>query len=285
MNLDHIWTFLEVANTGNFNRAAQNLNITQSTASARIKVLEERVGHPLLSRSHSGCELTASGAQFYQYANGIQRLWQKSQQSVALETGFSSVLSIGAQVSLWESLVLEWMAWLRAEVPNVALRIEADYSPSQMRQLSEGLLDIGIMYQPRNTPGLEVEKLLEEKLILVGTRKRKASMDWVEDYVFVDWGDVFLGAHAEAFPEMKTAAVSVGLGALGLQYILKNGGSGYFPVRVVQSLIDEGRLFELEGAPVLQRPAYVVYRTDPVDQLVLDTALDGLRSIAASETE
>ena len=119
MNLDHIRTFLEVAKTGNFNRAAENLNITQSTASARIKALEDRVGHPLLSRSHSGCELTASGAQFYQYANGIQSLWQKSQQSVALGPGFSSVLSIGAQVSLWESLVLEWMTWLRTELPSV----------------------------------------------------------------------------------------------------------------------------------------------------------------------
>ncbi|MEX3009607.1 LysR family transcriptional regulator [Hoeflea sp. TYP-13] len=284
MNLDHIWTFLEVAKTGNFNRAAENLNITQSTASARIKSLEERAGHPLLNRSHSGCELTAAGAQFYHYASGIQRLWQKSQQSVALKPGFRTVLSIGAQVSLWERLVLEWMAWMRSKAPDVALRVEADYSPSQMRQLSDGLLDIGVMYQPRNTPGLVVEKLLEEKLVLVATKKRKVSPGWVEDYVFVDWGDVFLGAHAEAFPQMETAAVSVGLGALGLQYILKNGGSGYFPIRVVQSLIDEGRLFQLDDAPVLSRPAYVVYRADPVDQSVMDIALDGLRRIASEET-
>ncbi len=283
MNLDHIWTFLEVAQTGNFNRAAENLNITQSTASARIKALEDRVGHPLLNRSHSGCEVTAAGAQFYEYASGMQRLWQKSQQAVALEPGFRSVLSIGAQVSLWEQLVLDWMAWMRSEMPDVALRIEADYSPSQMRQLSDGLLDIGIMYQPRRVPGLEIEKLLEEKLILVATDDRDLNPAWVEDYVFVDWGDVFLGAHAEAFPEMRTAAVSVGLGALGLQYILKNGGSGYFPARVVKSLIDEGRLFQLKDAPELRRPAYMVYRTDPVDQDVLDTAIEGLRSIAAQD--
>ena len=142
-------------------------------------------------------------------------------------------------------------------MPDVALRIEADYSPSQMRQLSDGLLDIGIMYQPRRVPGLEIEKLLEEKLILVATDDRDLNPAWVEDYVFVDWGDVFLGAHAEAFPEMRTAAVSVGLGALGLQYILKNGGSGYFPARVVKSLIDEGRLFQLKDAPELRRPAYM----------------------------
>ncbi len=285
MNLDHIWTFLEVADTGNFNRAAENLNVTQSTVSARIKSLEEGFGHPLVTRSHAGCVLTAAGHQFRHYANGIQRLWQKSHQAVTLKPGFRSVLSIGAQVSLWERLVLDWIGWMRQRAPDVALRIEADYSPSQMRQLADGLLDIGVMYQPRHTSGLVVEKLLEEKLILVATDNRQVSPGWVEDYVFVDWGDVFLSEHAEAFPQMETAAVTVGLGALGLQYILKNGGSGYFPLRVVQPLIAGGRLFRLGGAPTLRRPAYVVYRTDPADQETQDLALDGLRSIAALEVE
>ncbi len=283
MNLDHIWTFLEVADTGNFNRAARNLNVTQSTVSARIKSLEENFGHALLTRGHAGCELTAAGHQFRQYATGIQRLWQKSHQAVTLRPGFRSVLAIGAQVSLWERLVLDWIAWMREKVPDVALRVEADYSSSQMRQLADGLLDIGVMYQPRHTPGLVVEKLLEENLVLVATDDREVSPGWIEDYVFVDWGDVFLTEHAEAFPQMETAAVAVGLGALGLQYILKYGGSGYFPLRVVQPLIDEGRLNRLAGAPMVRRPAYVVYRTDPADQETQALALDGLRGIAALE--
>ena len=283
MNLDHIWTFLEVADTGNFNRAARNLNVTQSTVSARIKSLEENFGRALLTRGHAGCELTAAGHQLRQYAVGIQRLWQKSHQAVTLRPGFRSVLAIGAQVSLWERLVLDWIAWMREKVPDVALRIEADYSSSQMRQLADGLLDIGVMYQPRHTPGLVVEKLLEENLVLVATDDREVSPGWIEDYVFVDWGDVFLTEHAEAFPQMETAAVAVGLGALGLQYILKYGGSGYFPLRVVQPLIDEGRLYRLAGAPMVRRPAYVVYRTDPADQETQALALDGLRGIAALE--
>lgn len=283
MNLDHIWTFLEVAETGNFNRAARNLNVTQSTVSARIKSLEENFGHALLTRGHAGCELTAAGHQFRQYAVGIQRLWQKSHQAVTLRPGFRSMLAIGAQVSLWERLVLDWIAWMREKVPDVALRVEADYSSSQMRQLADGLLDIGVMYQPRHTPGLVVEKLLEENLVLVATDDREVSPGWIEDYVFVDWGDVFLTEHAEAFPQMETAAVAVGLGALGLQYILKYGGSGYFPLRVVQPLIDEGRLYRLAGAPMVRRPAYVVYRTDPADQETQALALDGLRGIAAIE--
>jgi len=96
LNLDHIWTFLEIADTGNFNRAARNLNVTQSTVSSRIKSLEDNLGHSLLIRRHIGCELTAAGHQFRQYAVGMQRLWQKSHQAVNLKSGFHSVLAIGA---------------------------------------------------------------------------------------------------------------------------------------------------------------------------------------------
>ena len=126
MNLDHIWTFLEIADTGNYNRAANNLNVTQSTVSSRIKSLEDNLGQSLLVRRHVGCELTAAGHQFRQYGIGIQRLWQKSHQAVNLKSGFNGVLAIGAQVSLWEHLVIDWIDWMRKKAPDIALRIEAD---------------------------------------------------------------------------------------------------------------------------------------------------------------
>ncbi len=47
MHMDQIKTFLKVAATRNFNRAAANLNVTQSTVSARIRTLEDRLGRAL----------------------------------------------------------------------------------------------------------------------------------------------------------------------------------------------------------------------------------------------
>ncbi len=285
MNLDHIKTFLEIATCGNFNRAARTLNVTQSTVSARIKTLEESFGRRLFVRAHSGVELTDAGRQLRQYATGMQRLWQQAYQAVTLPPGYRAVLGLGAQVSLWERLILQWIPWMRRKASDVALRVEADYSTSLMRQLSDGVLDIGVMYQPRQTPGLVIETLLEETLVLVSTKERDVSSGWIEDYVFVDWGDVFRATHGESFPDMETPAVSVGLGPLGLQYILENGGSGYFPMRVVRPLIEEGRLFRLAGAPVARRPAYMVYTANSRDDALLTLALSGLRRIAARESE
>ncbi|MCP4431284.1 MAG: LysR family transcriptional regulator [Gammaproteobacteria bacterium] len=283
MKIEHIRTFLEISDCGNFNRAAEILNVTQSTVSARVKSMEETFGRALFKRSHNGVELTYAGQHFRQYALNIQRLWQQAHQRVSLPESFSHGIGLGSQVSLWESLVLKWMPWMRRNAADVALHVEADYSPSLMRQLSDGLLDIGIMYNPRRTPGLIIEDLLNETLVLVATDQRKLHEGWVEDYVFVDWGNEFRASHGEAFPDMETPAISVGLGSLGLEYILQNGGSGYFPIRVVQAYLDQQKLFMVEQAPQLQRPAYVVYIESARDQETLDLALRGLREIASSE--
>jgi DNA-binding transcriptional LysR family regulator len=169
---------------------------------------------------------------------------------------------------------------MRHNASDIAIHVEADYSPSLMRQLSDGLLDIGVMYNPRQTPGLVIEDLLEETLILVATDQRELTEGWIEDYVFVDWGAEFRRRHSEAFPGMDTPAVSVGLGSLGLEYIRQNGGSGYFPMRVVQPAIDRGELFVVAQAPTMQRPAYMVYPEVARFRETLDLALTGLREIA-----
>jgi hypothetical protein len=61
MNIEHMRTFLEVAATANFNRAAERLNVSQSTVSARIRALEQQLDRRLLVRARSGAELTAAG--------------------------------------------------------------------------------------------------------------------------------------------------------------------------------------------------------------------------------
>ena len=280
MKIDHIRTFLEISDCGNFNRAAENLHVTQSTVSARVKAMEDRFGQVLFKRSHSGVELTPAGQHFREYALNIQRLWQQAQQRVSLPENYSQSIGLGSQVSLWNSLILKWIPWMRQNARDVAVHVEADYSPSLMRQLSDGLLDIGVMYNPRQTPGLVIEDLLEETLVLVATDRREVASGWIEDYVFVDWGAEFRRRHSEAFPDMDTPAVSVGLGSLGLEYIRQNGGSGYFPTRVVQPLIDSNELHPVEGAPTMQRPAYMVYPEVARFRDTLELALEGLREIA-----
>lgn len=283
MNIDLARTFLEIVETGNFNKAAERLDVTQSTVSMRVRALEDELGRPLFVRSKTGIALTAAGHQFRRYAASLVRVWQQACQELALPPGFRTVLAIGGQFSLWDRLLLTWIPWMREAMPEVAIRAEVGVSDGLMRQLAEGLLDIGVMYSPQSRPGVTIEKLLEERLVMVATPGAGVGADH-PGYVFVDWGPEFRQSHSQAFPDLPTPAVSVALGALGLRHILANGGCAYLPMRVVRGYLADGRLSVVAGAPEFRRPAFLVYpATDASDWL--DTALRGLRHVAALDAE
>lgn len=284
VNIEHLRTFLEIAETGNFNRAAERLNVTQSTVSARIRTLEEQLDRSLFVRARNGAELTAAGQQFQRYALTAVRAWQQACQRIALPDGLRTALGLGIQVNLWERLIPSWLGWMRIHAGDVALQIEADYSESLNSRLADGLLDVGVIYVPRTMPGFVIEPLLDEKLLLVSSEPRSVTPDWQASYVFVHWGEDFRAAHSQAYPEMMAPAVSVGLGAIGLRHILDHGGSGYFLESTVRPLIEQGRLHRVRGAATFRRPAYLVYPTNPADPELLEMALAGLRTAAASET-
>ena len=64
MNSKQIDCILMLAQTLNFNRAAENLYITQPTLTYHIKTAEEEIGFPIFHRSGKGAALTPAGQQF-----------------------------------------------------------------------------------------------------------------------------------------------------------------------------------------------------------------------------
>jgi DNA-binding transcriptional LysR family regulator len=280
MNLEHLRAFLEVAATGNFNRAADRLNVTQSTVSARIKSLEDQLDRVLFLRNRNGAQLTAAGHHIHRYVELSVRAWEQARQEVALPAELKQSFGLGIQFNLWERLVPGWLGWMRRHATDTALRIEADYSQSLTRQVAQGLLDLAVLYMPRNMPGLAIETLLVDTLVLVSTEPRVTSIAWVEDYVFVDWGDEYRGNHSLAFPKMQAPAISVGLSAIGLNHILTHGGSGYFIEHSVAPLIAEGRLYRAADAPSFSRPAYLVRAAESPHPELVELALEGLRAAA-----
>jgi DNA-binding transcriptional LysR family regulator len=70
MDTEVVRTLLEIVNTGNFIRAAERLDVGQTTVSARIHLLEEQLGRPLFVRNKAGATLRPEGEQFLRHAPG-----------------------------------------------------------------------------------------------------------------------------------------------------------------------------------------------------------------------
>ncbi len=275
MNLDSIRSFLQVAETGSFSLAAGRQRIKQSTISARIQTLEDGLGCILFNRGRSGTELTQAGQEFRVEAETIIRTWDRVRQQVALPPGYTNLFRFGGPVGLQDQLVVAWVLWMKRNTPSTALRLEAGYSDVLIEAVASRTLDAAIMYLPRQRPGLVIEVLRQEDLVLV--RHPEMNGPWHENLIFVDWGHDFRADYSEAFPHLPTPSLSVGLGAVGLQYVLALKGAAYLPVGLMRPLIAEGRLLFIADAPAFRRPVYLVYPSQSRAPDLLNTALSGLR--------
>jgi DNA-binding transcriptional LysR family regulator len=273
-------TFLDIVECGNFVRAAERLHLTQTAVSVRVQTLEELLGAKLFVRNKAGASLTAAGEQFMRYAPLLVQMWERARHQVAVPPGLRAVVSVGGELSLWNPFLLDWLVWMRRSATQLAVRAQVRLPQELMSQVSEGVIDIAVMYAPQYRPGLKIELLMKEKLVLVTTAKRKAAPP-AEDYVYVDWGPDFAAHHNLTFPQLSNPGTYVDLGPLGLQYILKAGGSGYFRMQAVAPHLRSRRLSLVPGAPEFLFPAYAVY-SEGADTKIVTPALAGLRHVAAA---
>ncbi|RZL93406.1 MAG: LysR family transcriptional regulator [Variovorax sp.] len=278
MDLALAQTFLRIVDTHSFLRAAEQLHVTPTSVSARVRTLEELLGRSLFLRKKSGVVLTAAGEQFLPHATSLLQVWERARHQIAVPTGRRAVLTVGCEISLWDPLVLEWLLWMRSAAPHLAIRAEVGFPAELLEKTANGVLDIAIVYAPQQRPTLRIELLLEEKLVMVTTFKR-LRVPRCEDYVYVDWGPEFATQHGLAFPQLSNAAVKVGLGPLGREYLLRAGGTGYFRLDVVREQIENGRLRRVPGMPEFAYPAYAAYAAG-ADEKIISPALAGLRKVA-----
>ncbi|WP_275630091.1 LysR family transcriptional regulator [Pseudomonas sp. 273] len=277
MDIDLTRTFLEIARHGSFVAAAERMHVTQTAITARIQKLESHLNCKLFVRNRAGARLTADGEAFIIYANQMLQTWEAAQRDLPLPEGVDNVLHIGGEVSLCNPLMLRWVARIRQAIDSYAVRAEIGSGDALLRQLELGVLDAALVYQPHYWPGMQVEQLLEEKLILVRARNP-------EPYVYIDWGEGFRQQHDSALPDKARAPVAFNLGPLALQYILENGGSGYFRTRVVQSYLDKGVLRRVPRAPEFSYPTYLVYSRER-DSVPLQQAFALLRELVREDPD
>lgn len=270
-------TFLAVIEGGSFIAAARRVHVTQSTVSARIKTLEDQLGKALFVRTKSICDLTPAGHQFHRYARAMVRAWEEAKHQVAVPDGFDDTLIVGGQYSLWNRLLLWWVPAFRDAMPTVALRCDIGMPARMMRAMAEGVMDMAVIYQPEHRPGIVVRELIEDHLVMVTT---DPAVPFSDHYIYADWGDAFRDMHAAAFPELVTPALTLELGALGINILLNKGGAAYFPERIVAPHLEKGLLHRVPDTPDFPYPAYVVFQENFSSPKIMERALSTLDDIA-----
>lgn len=280
MDVDVARTFLEVVKAGSFVNAAANLHLTQTAVSARIRVLEAQLKRPVFVRGKTGVRLTPAGEQFLRFATTLVQVWERARSAVALPPGRETVVTIGAELSLWDPMLRRWLVWMRGQCPEYAIKARIGSAGHLVEQVQDGLLDVAVLYDAPHRPGLVSELLFEEKLVFIRTLDPPCLSE-EDGYVQIDWGEEFGAGVRAAFPERPNPQVEIGYGPLAFDYLLKVGGSGYFREGFVRPYLRQGLIEPVPGSPEFPYSAYMIH-SSRAEEGVMSRMRSGLRASVAA---
>ena len=278
MDIESARTFLEIVKTGSFVRAADNLHVTQTAVSARVRVLEDRLDRQLFVRKKAGARLPPAARQSLRHASTLVQVWERARHQVAMPIGRDNVVTVGGEHSLWDPLLLDWLVWMSAECADIAVRVQIDVPERLVDQVQEGVLDLAVLYAPAHRTGIVTELLLDESLVAVTTTAAHFDPS-SPDSVYVDWGPEFRSSYQSAFPDAPSPALSINHGPLALQYILAVGGGGYFRMEAARPYLESGRLHLVDDMPRFSYSIYAVYSAK-ADERLMERVRTALRSVA-----
>lgn len=278
MDIELARTFLAITHCGSLAAAAQQLHLTQTAVTARVKNLESQLGCLLFVRNRAGARLTSEGESFVEYAQRMVQTWESAKRDIPAGEKDADLLELGSEISLSNPLLLQWVRLLRQTYPDKRVRVEVGDSAVLQQKVLRGGLDAVLVYRPFYCEGIQVEQLLEEKLIQI------ESLSNPDPYIFVDWGNDFRKEHDAVFDRSEEPTLSFNLGPLALQYLFQCGGRGYFRTRVTRRALRKGLIRVVPNAPEFSYPVFLVYARRRLSE-DLERAFPLLRKIAQDESD
>lgn len=274
MDIEELKTFLEVYRTRHFGQAAENLYISQSTVSARIRMLEQSLGVSLFTRERNNIQLTNAGKKLMVYAESILTSWSRARFEISTEEEGQIPLIIGGVPSLWDINLQALLNYLHETLPDIAIYAETHTADVFLRRIYEQTMDLAFIFDAPQTTDLEVIEVTHVPLVMVSTHKGKDITEvFTNEYVLVDWGTSFSTSHARYFRDAPSPTIRIALGRLAKDFILSQGGTAYLPEPMVADCIENNALHYVKDAPVIDRIAYAIVNPNNQKQDLIKHAL------------
>lgn len=192
MELRQVRSFLQVADTLNFHRAAERLAISQPALTRQIQQLEESLNAQLLVRNKKQVELTPAGAYLVRQgkelvgfadrlSGEVRQAWRASEETI----------SLGYTEAVMASFLPEVLSKFRNASPDANIRLSGGHSDFLEREVAAGRLDAALVSFPTSRPGLECYEVGTERMGVVlpedhpMARQRQISLGRLREETFI----------------------------------------------------------------------------------------------------
>ncbi|NSL55698.1 LysR family transcriptional regulator [Uliginosibacterium aquaticum] len=160
-----IHTFLAIAESGSFTRAAEHLGLTQAAVSQHVRQLEMQLG-PLLLRRPRALELTPAGLAFLDYCREVEQASRRLQVRLADAEAFSGEVGLTTPGSVGLALHGPLLA-LQAAHPGLVIRHRFAPDTEILAALLEKQYDFGVVTLRPDDPRFAASEFAAEVLELV----------------------------------------------------------------------------------------------------------------------
>jgi DNA-binding transcriptional LysR family regulator len=169
---DQLRTFIAIAQTGSFTKAADVVHKTQSAVSMQMKRLEERVGRPIFGRDGRAAKLTEDGERLLDYARRIVRLNDEAM-DLFRETKLSGHVRLGVPDDYADRYLPEIMAGFSRAYPRAELTVVCEPTFDLMDRIARDELDLAIVTNciEGGGPGRTSETFRREQLLWVASAR------------------------------------------------------------------------------------------------------------------
>lgn len=157
-----------VARHGSFSRAAQELRLTQPAVSMQVRLLEGRLGAPLLERVGKRAFPTPAGEVLLAHAGRAFGELDAAVELIQQQRGIvAGRVRLGTSASISIYLLPPLLRGFRARHPGTELSVVTGNAPEMARAVVRNELDIGIVSLPVRERELSVSPFYDDELVAI----------------------------------------------------------------------------------------------------------------------
>ena len=174
---------MAVAKMGSFSKAAEQIHITQSALSQRVKALEEDLCLTLFLRTPTGISLTEPGERLLRYCQCRDSMEEELLRDMSLSqvATYSGVVRVASYSSVFRSVVIPALTPFLQENSGVRVELICAQVPELPEKLQRAEVDFIIMDYKLNQANIETITLGREKYVAIESRGKSYCPD-----VFLD---------------------------------------------------------------------------------------------------
>lgn len=191
-DLTDLRLFVAIAEAKNLTRGAERVHLAASSASHRMRVLEESIGTPLLLREPRGVSLTRAGEALLRHARQVfAQLEQMHADLSPYAKGVRGHVSLWANTHATHTFLPDSLAAFLKRHPQVSISLEEHTSPQVLMAVARGEVEVGVVAESIEGAEVELIPYRADRLVLIApsdhplAQRASTLFAQVLDYPFV----------------------------------------------------------------------------------------------------